>query len=262
MAQQVFALNGRRSAGRVASRALSLVALLALVGACGSDDNGGGDGPERNPDAGRDTGGQTDTAIEPDVAPGIDVAPEDTTPPDVAPPQDVTPPEDVTLPEDVSSPQDVQPPMDVPEVPDTTETPDTSMDAPPDPTLASMAGNVTRSAEPAAGGRGNLYIAVLDADPVTSFGSANLVAMAVIESVDMSASGVSIPYRIDNIPLRAQAYYVNAFLDDNNNAAAGDRPGPDRGDLVSLNGFSSPTITLSTAGEKTLNIVLSSRMPF
>ena len=40
------------------------------------------------------------------------------------------------------------------------------------------------------------------------------------------------------------------------------KAGPDKGDLVSLDGFNFPTVTVSQPGEKTLDIVLNIAMPF
>jgi hypothetical protein len=145
-----------------------------------------------------------------------------------------------------------------------------SEDAPPATTDApsagggSMTGVVTRSAMPAAGGRGDLYIALFTTDPVTDRMGARRVADARIENVDMSAAGARIPYTVSGIPPRSEPYFVTAFLDDNDTVDPTDpsRAGPDRGDLVALMGFSSLRVTVSGTGTVTQDIDLNFNLPF
>jgi len=127
-----------------------------------------------------------------------------------------------------------------------------------------ITGTITRSAEPAAGGVGHLYVAVFTSDPVTDRAGAMNVANARIEDVDMSGSGASVPYTVDGIPPRSEPYYVTAFLDDNGTVSATDpsSAGPDRGDLVALDGFSSPQVTVSTQSAVTLDLDLNFNLPF
>lgn len=128
----------------------------------------------------------------------------------------------------------------------------------------SLTGNVTRSAAPAAGGRGHLYVAVFTSDPVTDRTGAMNVANARVENVDMSADGASIPYTVSGIPPRAEPYFVTAFLDDNGTVSATDpsAAGPDRGDLVALEGFASPRVTVSSEAPVALDLVLNFNLPF
>ena len=94
--------------------------------------------------------------------------------------------------------------------------------------------------------------------------TAQVVGNALLEDVDLSAAGASVAYAIDGIPPRAEDYYVIAFLDDNGNVDTSDpsSAGPDRGDLVSLNGVSTPKVSLPTAGDHTHDIDLNLVMPF
>lgn len=140
-----------------------------------------------------------------------------------------------------------------------------SVDAGPAPAGGgALTGHVTRTAEPAAGGRGHLYIAVFTSDPVTDRAGAMNVAQLRVEDVDMTGADASVPYTLAGIPPRAEPYYVTAFLDDNGTVDATDpsRAGPDRGDLVALDGFASPSVTVSSEATVTLDLVLSFNLPF
>ena len=132
------------------------------------------------------------------------------------------------------------------------------------PSGGSITGRITRSAMPMAGGRGNLYIAVFTSDPVTDRMGARNVANARIENVDMRARDVSVPYTVSGIPPRAEAYYVTAFLDDNNTVDTSDpaTAGPDRGDLVALSGFSSTRVTVADTRPVSLDLDLNFNLPF
>jgi hypothetical protein len=128
---------------------------------------------------------------------------------------------------------------------------------------ARLFGMVTRSAEPTAGGDGDLYIAVFDKDPVLDMDTAQVVARNLVENADLSAGNASVAYEVLDIPPRAEAYYLVAFLDDNDsvNPENPDEAGPDGGDLLSLRGFSSPTIEVRTSGDHQHDIDLNSVLP-
>jgi hypothetical protein len=128
---------------------------------------------------------------------------------------------------------------------------------------ATLSGRVLRLANPApsAGGKGPLFIAVFDNDPVANRANARAVGNVMIADADMSSATAAVSYSVPNITPRAQPYFVIAFLDDNKNAQL-PNAGPDRGDLVSLNGFSAPTATLATATTVTLDLSLTTAMPF
>lgn len=128
---------------------------------------------------------------------------------------------------------------------------------------STLMGEVTRTAEPRAGGVGHLYIGVFDQDPVTDRETATVVGRVIVENADMSASGARIPYAVEGIPARAEPYYVSAFLDDNMNAGTDPATaGPDRGDLVTLDGLGSPSVTVPSADPVTFEIVLNTNLPF
>lgn len=128
----------------------------------------------------------------------------------------------------------------------------------------SITGVVTRSAMPAAGGRGHLYVAVFTSDPVTDRDGAMNVANTRIDDVDMSAAAARVPYTVLGIPPRSEPYYVTAFLDDNGTVDASDpaSAGPDRGDLVALDGFSSVSVTVSDDTPVSLDLDLNFNLPF
>jgi hypothetical protein len=131
-------------------------------------------------------------------------------------------------------------------------------------TLGRLHGSITRSVEPQAGGVGHIYLAVFDKDPVIEAANVQLIALAVVEDADLSQRGAAAVYEIASIPPRADAYFVTAFLDDNNSvdASSAEAAGPDKGDLVSLIGFASPSVVVSTPGERKFDIDLNTPMPF
>jgi hypothetical protein len=128
---------------------------------------------------------------------------------------------------------------------------------------ATLTGLVKRVAttQPSAGGKGNVYVAVFDNDPVVNRQNARSVGNALVADADMSSATASVRYTITNLPPRSQQYFVIAFLDDNKNAPA-NAPAPDRGDLVSMDGFSAPKVTLSSATSVTLDLNLTMALPF
>lgn len=136
-------------------------------------------------------------------------------------------------------------------------------DAPPAASGGTIGGTITRSAEPAAGGRGHLYVAVFDRDPVSMREEAVVVARTIVIDADMSDPAAAIAYEVGGVPPRAEAYYVTAFLDDN--GTVGSDPataGPDRGDLVALEGFASPSVVVDAERRVTLDLVLNFNLPF
>ncbi len=129
--------------------------------------------------------------------------------------------------------------------------------------LATLSGNVTRSVAPTAGGVGNLFIALFEQDPVTSMNPPAPVGQVLIENADMSGDGAAIAYEIPNVALRADPYFIVAFLDDNGTAAMDPASaGPDMGDLVSLSGLASPSVVINQAGVVQQDIDLNLAMPF
>lgn len=137
-----------------------------------------------------------------------------------------------------------------------------SADAAPQP-LATLSGQVWRSVAPSAGGIGNLYIALFEVDPVTAQNPPAPIAQALIENADLSGQGARVPYQITGITPRPQPYFIVAFLDDNHNASMDPATaGPDMGDLVSLDGLASPSVTVDEPGTVSEDIELNLAMPF
>lgn len=129
-----------------------------------------------------------------------------------------------------------------------------------------LVGNVLRVAatKPSAGGKGNVYVAVFDGNPILDPDNAVAVGRAIVENVDMTADDAKVAYRVDKLPVRDAPYQVVAFLDDNNNATSGERPGPDKGDLVSLQidpEFSGVKAIVSSASDVKLDIPLNAALP-
>ncbi len=130
-------------------------------------------------------------------------------------------------------------------------------------TTATLTGKVKRvgTTSPSAGGKGPIYVAVFDSDPVTNRQNARSVGNVLINDADMTSATAAVDYTITNLPPRSQQYFVIAFLDDNKTATTA-TPAPDRGDLVSMDGFSAPKVTLATATTVTLDLNLTMALPF
>lgn len=137
-------------------------------------------------------------------------------------------------------------------------------DGTPCTSCAALVGKVLRKAgtKPSAGGKGSLYIAVFDGNPILDSKSAKLVARTLIENVDMSADTASVDYRVEGIPPAATGRQVVAFLDDNKTATEAN-PAPDKGDLVTIDiaGFSGIKVTLPKPGDHTLGLQLNAALP-
>lgn len=130
---------------------------------------------------------------------------------------------------------------------------------PPTPS-ASLNGTIRRTATPKAGGKGPLYIAVFEGNPVVDSKPAVLVAQTLIGDVDFAPADAQVSYRIEHIPISTKERQVLAFLDDNRTAKL-PNPGPDVGDLVTLDGFGGIKITLPAEQDVTLNLVLNAVIP-
>ena len=122
---------------------------------------------------------------------------------------------------------------------------------------AALFGNLTCTVP---GTMGKFYIAVFDVEPF-QVGSATVVAQASSpESVDLSSPDKMAAYRVEDIPTRADPYYVVAFVDINNNYEATQTP--DSGDIISLDGSGAYSTTLATDGEEVqLDMVFNMAMP-
>jgi len=125
-------------------------------------------------------------------------------------------------------------------------------------------GVISRSAAPQGDAVGNVYVALFDRDPIANMDTAQVVGNALIADVNLSAAGASVTYAVEDVPPRAEDYFLIAFLDDNGNVDQSNpaAAGPDRGDLVSLAGVSAPKVTVATAGAHAHDIDLNLVMPF
>jgi hypothetical protein len=130
--------------------------------------------------------------------------------------------------------------------------------------LATVTGSIRRSAQPMGDARGHIYVALFDRDPVANMDAAQVVSRALLENADLSAANASVAYSLLDVPARAEDYFLVAFLDDNSNVdpASPDDAGPDRGDLVSLDGLAAPKLAVSSAGTTSHEVVLNSVLPF
>ena len=86
----------------------------------------------------------------------------------------------------------------------------------------SIAGDVTRSIEPALDGIGTLRVRVLASPPP----NAEVAAVFELKEADLSTSNSSVPYELGGIPVRDEPYEISAVLDDD---GSGGRP--DENDL-------------------------------
>lgn len=120
-------------------------------------------------------------------------------------------------------------------------------------TTASLVGQVTTSLE---NSTGDLYFGIFDADP-TSSGSANTLGNGQYLAVNVNTAPVD--YRIDGLPVGSTPVYVIAFLDTDANVT--ETNGPDGGDYLTLVSGASPSVTLGTAGDHTLNLELNTIRP-
>ena len=129
---------------------------------------------------------------------------------------------------------------------------------------ASLVGSVKRtSTQPAHGGKGAVYVAVFQGNPVTNASGAKMIARTLLSNQDLSSAGAQVAYRIDSIPLASAPYEVIAFLDDANAVSAAN-PQPASGDLISLQlsgGISGVPVTLADPGLTSLDLPLNALMP-
>jgi hypothetical protein len=83
----------------------------------------------------------------------------------------------------------------------------------------------------------------------------------VLADADLSDPTTVLVYLIEGLPVRPEPYHVVAFLDDDGNASM-DAPGPDMGDLVTLDGTGAPTVVVTPGDPVPMNLVLNAVMPF
>jgi hypothetical protein len=121
---------------------------------------------------------------------------------------------------------------------------------------------VVRTADIQEDGKGDLYVAVFTQNPVDLNAPDDLlpVAQVLIEDIDFNIASSGAPYVLEGIEPQNQPFFAIAFFDDNDNLDPND-PGPDKGDLVSLDGLSGIEIYIDQPGDYSLDLELNAVMP-
>ena len=134
-------------------------------------------------------------------------------------------------------------------------------EAEPEP-LATLSGTVSRTATIQEDGQGDLYVALFDSNPVSLDDSVTptLVGRAILLTQDLVADDAAVDYLIEDVPPRSEPYFVITFFDDNGTTSDED-PSPDKGDLVSLDGFSAFQVLMDTPEHFEHDLVLNAVMP-
>lgn len=127
----------------------------------------------------------------------------------------------------------------------TTTTVDSGTDSGTDSGSASGNGAITGTVSATVpGAKGQLYLAVFDKDPFqdpTAIGVVN----GEVKDVDLT-NGATDTYRVEEVPLRSEAYFIGAFIDVNGNYSTS--PSPDSGDIVAvMDGMVPYSVTVDTA---------------
>ncbi len=170
---------------------------------------------------------------------------------------------------DTSDPPDMNDAMDMPaqeDMADMSPAEEMGTDPDMDPDMGptgTLSGSVTRSTEPSNGGVGGVYVAVFARNPVTNQDDPGTVAFQRIPDVDFNPPSTSVQYMMTGIPPRPEPYYVVAFLDDNMTVdpANPDTAFPDEGDLLTLENFAAPQVTIDSASDFTLDLDLNIAVP-
>lgn len=121
-------------------------------------------------------------------------------------------------------------------------------------------GQITRTARPKNGGKGDLFVAVFEGNPVIDAKNARLLGQQLIPSVDFTDDKTTIPYRIEAIQRAQREVQVLAFLDDNHTTTAMN-PAPDAGDPVTLDGLGGIKIQLTVDADNHRDLVLNAIIP-
>lgn len=128
---------------------------------------------------------------------------------------------------------------------------------------ATLRGTITRTAalEEGQDGVGTLYLSIFDNDPTVPGGQPNSVGRTNFPDTDLTDPAAAVAYEIPGLSPRPEPYYAMAFFDDDGNADPMG-PRPDVNDLVSMNGFSPPTVVVESEDGATLDLALSFALPF
>ncbi len=132
---------------------------------------------------------------------------------------------------------------------------------------ATVSGSISRSAAIAAGldGKGSLYVALMDKNPITDRATAKPMANLLIKDADLSASGAKVSYKVENVPVVHADLFVVVFFDDNGNADTsgdGSKAGPDKGDLLNLDLANPLKVKIDGPGDHQVDVVLNAGLPF
>ncbi len=130
---------------------------------------------------------------------------------------------------------------------------------------ATVRGLISRTAALRSGldGRGHLFVAVMDQNPVTDRATAQALGNQLIMDADLTTEGSTVPYRIEGVPVINAEVFLSAFFDDNGTADLNDpMTGPDRGDLVNLSLRDPLRVQVDAPIEYELDIVLNTALPF
>lgn len=128
------------------------------------------------------------------------------------------------------------------------------------PSRTALSGKLTRTARPKNGGKGDLYVAVFEGNPVVEMKSARLLGRQLIPAVDFSDDKTVVMYRVEGILPAQRETQVLAFLDDNHTVDQKNL-GPDAGDPVTLDGIGGIKVTLKPDAENVADLVLNALIP-
>jgi hypothetical protein len=129
---------------------------------------------------------------------------------------------------------------------------------------ATLVGNVFRqNAKPTHGGKGTLYFALFDGNPITGAASATLITATTVANADLAADNAKVPYELGPFAVTTKELQLMVFLDDDNNVDPA-KPAPGKGDLVSLSlsgGIGGVRLKPASAGEMTVDVPLTAALP-
>lgn len=99
---------------------------------------------------------------------------------------------------------------------------------------------------------GTLYIALFEEDPAADLANPPMeISSLTLPNIDLSDPNAVVDFTLDNLPIRPEPYYLTGLLDLNNNAQ--ETSLPDKGDVISLMGQSSPQVMIDSTS---IDIVL------
>lgn len=124
---------------------------------------------------------------------------------------------------------------------------------------AELSGTIARIRPVAGDGVGDMVVSVMTANPAFDPDNAELVEALVIEGVDMNADGATAEFHVACVPPRDEAYYVNAFFDEDEDAV--EVEGPEVGELINVHLDESDQVVMDAPGKYSINIELNFYLP-